>query len=491
MKNIKTETQMMIKKSDKANPNYLATICRIEQVYPIENTDRLVRTVINGYDMVISKDIPVGSIVVYFPCETSISEKYLSANNLYEQSEFEKNSNAQEIKELTAYVDSLPDDKKLQVISEIKSKCGFFNKYGRVRIIKLRGEYSQGFIAGVETLINAWPELKDINWNDLVGTQFNMIGEDEVCKKYIPPIKINDHHQSKSQWQKRMNKLKRFDNLIDGQFEFHYDTTHLGEHINELHPNHYVSVSLKLHGTSCIISNILCNRKLNIWERLKKKLGFKVRETEYSNIYSARSVIKNRYLTSGKDYYESDIWGCVNRDFSKYLSEGMTVYGEIVGYIEGSKTMIQENHDYGCEEGTWKFMPYRITTTNDDGSKKEWNVIDVWRWTANLKAQHPEIQSKLIPIQILYYGELGNMYPELDINQHWHQNLLQMMKDDKNMLGMELDEPLCKNKVPREGVVIRIEGDRFKRAWKLKCKRHYECEAKAHDNDEIDIEETA
>ena len=97
---------MMIKKSDKANPNYLATICRIEQVYPIENTDRLVRTVINGYDMVISKDIPVGSIVVYFPCETSISEKYLSANNLYEQSEFEKNSNAQEIKELTAYVDS-------------------------------------------------------------------------------------------------------------------------------------------------------------------------------------------------------------------------------------------------------------------------------------------------------------------------------------------------------------------------------------------------
>ena len=66
-----------------------------------------------------------------------------------------------------------------------------------------------------------------------------------------------------------------------------------------------------------------------------------------------------------------------------------------------------------------------------------------------------------------------------------------MMKDDKNMLGMELDEPLCKNKVPREGVVIRIEGDRFKRAWKLKCKRHYECEAKAHDNDEIDIEETA
>ena len=79
-----------------ANPNYLATICKIGEVFPIEGADRLVKTVINGYDIVISKDYKPGDIVVYFPVESAISEKYLSANNLYERGEFELNSNAEE-----------------------------------------------------------------------------------------------------------------------------------------------------------------------------------------------------------------------------------------------------------------------------------------------------------------------------------------------------------------------------------------------------------
>lgn len=478
--------------SESANPNYLATICKIEQVSPIANANNLVKTVINGYDMVISKNIPVGSIVVYFPCESSISEKYLSANNLYEQSEFEKNSNAEEVKKLLNIAETLPENKKIQIISEIKSLCGFFNKHGRVRIIKLRGIYSQGFIASIETLSKAYPILKNINWGELVGTQFNMIGGEVLCKKYIPNIKTEQNKQhSKSNWQKRMKKLKSFDKLIPGQFEFHYDTSHLEEHITELHPNDVVTISLKVHGTSCIISNVLCNKKLNIWGKLKKFLKLKVEDKEYSNIYSSRSVIKNRYLVKGEDYYESDIWGCVNRDFSRFVWEGMTIYGEIVGYIEGTKTMIQKNYDYGCNEGEWKFMPYRITTTRDDGSKKEWDVSDVWRWAVNLITQQPEIKSKILPIPILYHGKLDNMYPNLNINNNWHQNLLFCMKEDKIKFGMEMDEVLCRNRVPREGVVVRIDGDKFSRAWKLKCKRFYEREAKAHDDNEIDMEEVS
>jgi hypothetical protein len=50
-----------------ANPNYLATICKIEETIPIVGADRLVKTVINGYDIVISKDFNVGDIVeVYY-----------------------------------------------------------------------------------------------------------------------------------------------------------------------------------------------------------------------------------------------------------------------------------------------------------------------------------------------------------------------------------------------------------------------------------------
>jgi hypothetical protein len=55
---------------------------------------------------------------------------------------------------------------------------------------------------------------------------------------------------------------------------------------------------------------------------------------------------------------------------------------------------------------------------------------------------------------------------------------------------MELDEPLCtENKVPREGIVIRIDDDIKPRAWKLKTLRHYGKEAEENDSGEENIED--
>ena len=63
------------------------------------------------------------------------------------------------------------------------------------------------------------------------------------------------------------------------------------------------------------------------------------------------------------------------------------------------------------------------------------------------------------------------------------------MKNDKERFGMELQEPLCKMKAPREGLVIRINDDSIARAWKLKTAAHYDLERKSHDSGESDIEE--
>ena len=451
-----------------ANPNYLATICKIGEVFPIEGADRLVKTVINGYDIVISKDYKVGDIVVYFPVESAISEKYLSANNLYERSEFEFNSNAEEVKNLLVESETASEDRKTEIATQIKSMCGFFGKRGRVRILKLRGQYSQGFIAGVDSLINYNSKLSNVDWESLVGTQFNFIEDDEFIWKYIPPIKdVHSGGGNQSIWKKRMKKLRRFDKLIEGQFSYHYDTQQLQEHIKDLSPNDNVSISVKCHGTSGVFGNLLCNRKLTVWEKIKKFFGLKVQETEYGNIYSSRSVIKNRYINPGaQSFYDIDIWGCVNRDFSPYITKGMTVYGEIVGYLENSDKMIQKNHDYGCKPGQWKFMPYRITMTDEMGNKTEWDIDAVDKWTRDLVAAHPELADKTMFLNILYYGRLGDLYPDIKEDEHWHENLLERMKNDKDRFLMELDEPMCKNKVPREGIVIRIIRDKTPRAWK-------------------------
>jgi hypothetical protein len=475
--------------------NYLATICKVGEVFPIEGADRLVKTVINGFDIVISKDHKPGDIVVYFPVETSICEQYLSANNLYEMGEFERNSNAEDVKNILIKSESLPDDDtegKLALLNEAKSKCGFFNKHGRVRILKLRGQYSQGFIATVDTIVNFDNTLSDIDWESMIGCKFNQIGDIEFCKKYVPFVKERTAHVKGDQslWKRRMRKLKKFNRIRDDQFAFHYDSKHLEDNIHYLSPDDIVSITVKVHGTSGIFANILCNKKLTRWEKVKKFFGFNVPLYEYGNVYSSRGVIKNKYINeNAQSFYNVDIWGCVNRDFSPYISEGMTVYGEIVGYLEGSQTMIQKKHDYGCKTGCWKFMPYRITETDEFGNKVEWDIDKVDEWTRNLVAEHPELADKTMFLNILYYGRIGDLYPNLDTETHWHSNLLALMKADKENFLMEMDEPLCKNKVPREGIVIRKVGDPIARAWKLKTAKHYGKEAEAHDKGEVDIEE--
>ena len=486
----------MLRISENANPNYLATICRIEELTPIVGADRLVKTVINGYDLVISKDSKVGDLVVYFPVETAIDESFLGPNNLYELSECESNSNFMEVLGIKDALknEAVGSEKYNELLAQAKSMCGFFNKYGRVRILKLRGQYSQGFIAGVQALEIAYPELVGTNWDALVGTKFDYVGDKKVCEKFIPlNTKRESHPSSQKHWKQSMKKLKRFDKLIPDQFVFHYDTTMLAEHMDELNPDDHITATVKVHGTAVILSNVLCNKELTLWEKFKKLIGLKVSEVEYGNIYSSRRVIKNRYINKnrGEDFYEADVWGEVNKEYSKYLNEGMTVYGEIVGYVPGTTKFIQKDHDYGCKPGTYKFMPYRITTTDSFGNKYEWGIHEVIEWTEKLITDHPELAKTTMVMNLLYSGPMHMMYPDIPVDDNWRKNVLAAMKLDKDRFGMELDEPMCKNKVPREGIVVRVDKDKFARAWKLKSLRHYGLEAKENDTGVANIEDEA
>jgi hypothetical protein len=53
---------------------------------------------------------------------------------------------------------------------------------------------------------------------------------------------------------------------------------------------------------------------------------------------------------------------------------------------------------------------------------------------------------------------------------------------------MEQMEPMCINKVPREGFVIRKANDPIKEAWKLKTTAFRMREAKQIDAGEVDME---
>ena len=465
--------------SNDAHVNYLATICRIDNMTKMENSDHLYLSVINGFNIIISDDFHIGDIVLYFPVETIICSKFLSKNNLYSINDYDLNDNYSE-------VDAIKDADPIKA----KSMVGFFNRNGRVRILKLRGQYSQGFICRIEDLAKYDKSLKDIDYESWVGISFDEVNGEKFCWKYIPEEKktLTPHKKVN----RRNKKLKRFDRLVPEQFSYHYDTKQLGPAIHEINPNAIISITTKLHGTSAIFSNILTYRKLSLFEKIKNFFGFKVNKEEYGYVYSSRSVIKNRYITKKdpKSFYGQDIWGKVAEVINKYIPNGMTVYGEIVGYLDGSTTMIQKDHDYGCTVGCWKFMPYRITQIDENNDKTEWNVNLVYNWTIGLINNHPELKNRIMPLNILYYGPAKDLYKDIENSEHWHEDFLQRLKVDKNFY-MELDEPLCKHKVPREGIVIRVEDDLFPRAWKLKTLRHYGKEAEQHDRGEVDIEEVS
>lgn len=480
-------------KSEKFKEEYCVGVVRIEKLEDIEGSDFLSKATVAGFPIVVRKDeFKVGDCALYAMNETQLNEKFISKNNLFELSNREKNANYN-------FVQELVDNGNMD---EAKKNVGFFNKHCRVKMIKLRGCPSMGFIFGLDSLVKWRSSLKNLNLEEHVGEFFDTIDGELFVKAYVPLINTASHTNKRD---KRGKKLNRFNRIIPGQFAFHYDTNQVNVNMHKFSPDTKVVISNKLHGTSFISSNVLVKKPISISagqllinkylkktiHKLSRKKSTRYHEKVmvrneisklmslvkkdftigYGNIYSSRTVIKNQYINKGvgKGFYDVDVWGEINNIIKDYIPNGMIVYGEIVGYVTGTNRMIQKGYDYGCEVGTNKFMIYRIHKHMEDGRELELNVSDVYKWTTTLVKNHPELKDRIIPIQILYNGTLSELYPDITIDENWQPNVLERLKNDKEHFGMECNEPMCKTKVPREGIVIRIDDDPVLEAFKLKC----------------------
>lgn len=382
----------------------------------------------------------------------------------------------------------------------VRSRVGFFNKTGRVRSIRLGGVASKGYLFTLEELAKYNPKVKDINLEEYLGQDFDTVDGELFVKAYVPFVP--EKRTKTSSAEKRNKKIVRFDRMIEGEFSFNYDSLLLPKYIHKIKPTDSVAITVKIHGTSFVCGKVhvktpiklpfmrrMCNKFIDLTGLFKKyrTIDYKI---EYGNVTSSRKVIKNKYINKDvtDGYYSVDIWGEYGELIYPYLSEGMTLYGEIFGYLTNNTKMIQKQYDYGCEVGTNKLMPYRITTSLPDGGKYEWNVEEVKDWTEKLIKEHPEIADRIHVIDLLYHGTLADLYPTLSLTEHWNENVLEELRNDKKHFGMEKDEPLCENKVPREGICIRINDDETNENFKLKCQKFYDREKKLIDEGEVDVE---
>ena len=449
---------MKLRISKDANINYLAKVICIKNFTPHPNADRMKIAHIDGYNICVGIDEPEGWYV-YFPTLSQINSELLSFLNLYR-------------------------DKELNSNPEIG---GFFNKNGRVSSIRLRGFMSEGFLLPYSKLQDWILSAVNVELPDATeDLEFDEVEHNDktfwVCKKYIVPAPTPASHGHG-----RKRKIsKAVERIIENQFHFHYDTVLLKKCPKVIQPNDIIHISTKIHGTSGISAYILCKRKLSWFEKVFK---FFVKKSYnpliYDYIYASRTVIKNKdynpNVTEG--YYKDDVWKYANEVIKPFLWQGMTIYYEIAGYLPNGQ-YIQKDYDYGCikpngsyvEGVNYKVYVYRITTLNIGGKVHEWSAREVQIFCHN---------NSLRPVTELYYGYAKDLYPELDVANHWNENFMEKLSND---FYMEQMSPDCNNKVPHEGIVIKKEN-MISEAFKLKSFAFLNKEAKQADAGESNIED--
>ena len=431
------------------NENYCATVTEIKNIVPLENCDNIQGTIIFGNHVIVGKDVQIGNVGIYFPPETQLSNEYLSENNLYRDATLNKD----------------------------QTKKGYFEVNGRVRTAKLRGHQSCGIFMPLSSL-----QFTGLTENDFkVGDIFDIIKDKRICNKYIIPQK-----QQPLPGSKKKRKRIKISKTIENQFRFHEDTLHLGKNIHRFSKNDIVSITYKLHGTSVVISKVLCKKKLSFIEKLLKKFNINIVDNTYDNLYASRNVIKNDDMNGdefvkhqGKNhYYKSDIWGLANEKLQEYLLDGMTIYAEIVGFIPETGAYIQKGYDYGCNQKEFEVYIYRITYTNPSGNVFEFSWSQLTEWCKSRGLKHvPEY----------FYGNVNELLNDViyDKNLSFNDNLFNIIK---KRYVKEENCIMCNNPVPREGVVVRREVLNFE-AYKLKTFLFLDRETKQHDKGEEDIEE--
>jgi hypothetical protein len=426
----------MINKGPK-NRNYCATVVEITTLVPLNGCDNVQGAIIMGNQVVVDKSCKIGDIGIFFPVETALSKEYLSMNNLYRKTELNS------------------DD----------TKRGYFEENGRIRCVKFRGNKSEGLFMPINSLKFFTDSYKDLE----VGYEFDEIGGIEICHKYVIPVKSSSLGGSVKT--KKVTESK----IIDNQFRFHQDTEQLYKNLDKISPDHLISITYKVHGTSGISSYVLCKKPLKLYEKVLKKLGVNIVDTKYDYIYSSRKVIKNPELNpNAQHYYNDDIWGLAHKKLEPFLTEGLTLYYEVIGFLP-SGGYIQKDYDYGCKENEYKIMIYRITYTSPTGKTFEFSAKQVQDWCKD---------RGLNPVYELFYGYARDFSDERMTEDNWKDLFLENIK----RLFTEKDCFMCNNNVPEEGCVIRVEQPNFE-AYKCKSTRFLEKETKQLDSGESNIED--
>jgi tRNA-binding EMAP/Myf-like protein len=438
--------------SENPDVNYLAQVVELKEVTKHPNADKLQLTTVSGSEVITGLSAKPGDIYIYFPIECQIEHKFLCWSNSYSDSERNQDIN----------------------------KKGMFNKQGRVRMAKIRGVFSNGYIVPVSELERYIQEFygETIQIDQFfVGASFDSITVDGKSDRFVKKY-VRHYPEQSVRKQKTKGNIKKYESkLVEDQFRFHESTVNLRKEVAKVSPVDYISISNKIHGANFVVSKVLVKKKLSLVDKIAKYFGANIKDSEYGNLYSSRSVLKNSNFYNGETpgFYDTDIWKIVSDRLYPLLDDGISVYGEVFGFTPTGK-YIQPGYDYGCPPKELDFVVFKVTVTLPDGNCYVMNHPQMVAYCEKKGIKMPECY---------YYGRAGDLFPDLDTHNHWHENFLKRLEEKY----LEKDCHLCKGKVPAEGVCISRQVPHQWDCLKLKSKNFLMGESITLDSSELSAEE--
>lgn len=420
---------------------YQALIVEAKKLLPHPNADRLQLLDLGGEVVVVGLGVQQGQRLAWFPPDGQLSAEMAEANDLVKR-----------------YLPS----------GERDPNSGLFEENRRVRATSIRGVKSNGYACDISAL--AWTGV-DL---DLLtpGFAFAELNGKPVCNKYYSPATLRARSGA-NRSARRSNKL----------FTEWVDTAQLRYRVGDIPLGSVLTKSLKLHGTSHRVGNVLDGEGLSWFQRLAARL-FGVQR--HAILHGTRRV-----TLKGPDHQgfhgSNEFRYQATETLAKLLPPGFVAYGEIVGYDSNGKPIMSPvptkrispeavarygetmTFTYGQEPGECKFFLYALKVVTPDGEESLLSWPQTVEWAARLGVEPVPTMGD----PIIYTGD-----PDA---------ILEWAYQDA-----EGPDPIDPRHI-REGVVIRVDPP-VGRPYFLKMKSHdfYVAEGVLKGDDAyVDAEEAA
>lgn len=351
--------------------DHKAWIAKVTDVQAIPKADNVQLAIVMGERTIVSKSVKIGDVGVLFPAELQLSEAYAHENNLHRHSDLNKD----------------------------KEKTGFFDDNRRVRTQTFLKVKSEAYFAPLDSLSFTGANVGKMK----VGDSFVELNGVEICRKYV-----NERTKQKIANGKQKATKKRAVPF----FKEHTETNQFKHYADTLQKGDLISIQSKKHGTSHRSAFL---KEVKDLSRTKRAVNWVTRKLTGYDLYpkeeyvvltgSRRVILKGDAATEG--FHGSNGFRFeVTEKLKPYLSQGMTIYGEIVGYANGTPIMGTHNpegmkdkrfkrkypnpmvYEYGCPEGTYRFHVYRITLTTEGGDAIDFTQPQLVKWCKDRDIEH-------------------------------------------------------------------------------------------------------